>query len=93
MSQSPSEGDTVTLQCRIDNAPDQTTNYLWTRDGITVPAPTTGDLTLTNIQQSQNGVYECTASISVSGVNALPLTMEVGRAVVAVGGERRLPVG
>ena len=87
MSQTPSEGDTVTLRCRISTFQDQTAVYSWTRDGTPVPSPTTGEFTLANIQQSQNGVYECSASISVSGVNAPPLTMEVGRAVVTVGGE------
>lgn len=86
------EGDTVLLPCRASLSTSSTTLvYFWfkngARDDTLTTSPSSGDLTLTNFQSSQNGLYECYVSITATGVAADPLVFLVGRAVVTVGGE------
>ena len=86
------EGDTVLLPCHASVSTISTRlDYFWSkngaRDNTLVTSPNSGDLTLTNFQSSQNGLYECYVSITATGVAADPLVFLVGRAVVTVGGE------
>ena len=90
----PNPGDDPVLPCAVSTPADVTEEYGWTKDGaplaltnrITV-APGSGDLTITDIMDSDNGVYECLVSLSVAGLGATPLPEVVGSAIVTVGGE------
>ena len=76
-----------------------TVDYIWTKDstplslgGRVTMAGDSGDLTITNIQKSDNGFYECSVELSVTGVSAGPLVKSVGSATITVDGESLLLV-
>ena len=65
--------------------------YQWTKEEEVLPE--TGDmLTISDFNMVDNGVYQCTAFLSVSGVGALPIPYDVGSSVITVGGEHHVMI-
>ena len=90
----PNPGDDPTLQCAVSTPADISEEYMWSKDGaplaltsrITIDSDS-GDLTIVDIMDSDNGVYECVVHLSVAGLGTTPLSQVVGSAIVTVGGK------
>ena len=85
----------MTLECAIEpSQPDVRDEYVWTKDGLPLDltngisvAAGSGDLTIQNIQEEDNGLYNCSVRLSVDALDTSPLNEAVGSSVVTVDGE------